>query len=131
MGETGYLFAVNAQKRKDQFPEVLTGTFKNDDFDEKLEGVTNINSVLKHNQKINESTNEALLICKTDAAFYANVVYGLFQDAQGDAKYKTAYDELSPFYSKSKAEKVEGNAAKPPKTNPTEIGNLPTAAKEI
>ena len=131
MGEAGYSFAVNAQKRKDQFPEVLTGTFKNDDFDEKLEGVTDINSVIKRNQKINESTNEALLICKTDAAFYANVVYGLFQDAQGEAKYKTAYDELSPFYRKSKTEKVDGNAVKSPKTNLTDVGNLPTAAKEI
>ena len=106
MGEAGYTFAENAQKRKDQYPEVAPGTFDGDELDVKFDGVTGINKVRVLNKKINDSTDEALVICKTDAIFLANKFYGHLQGVRNIAKYKTAYDELSPYYRKSSSEKV-------------------------
>ena len=131
LGDAGYTFATNAQKRKNQFPEVLTGTFDNADFDEKLEGVTDLNTIRQNCQGVIDNTKEALLICKTDAAAHANVVYGLFQDAKKNAKYKTAHDELAPFYTKSRAEKVDDDGtSKRGKKSPPDTTDTSTTKKE-
>ena len=120
MGDVGFIFAENARKRKDQYPEVASGTFDADEFDVKMDGVTNMNTIKALNKNIDKSMDEALVICKTDALSFANEFYGyLLKVKDRLVKYKTAFDELAPFYSKSKAEKVTSNKANKNSTDGT------------
>lgn len=106
MGDSGYQFSLKCHVKKDLFPEILPGTFDSEDFDEKMEGLAQLNKIRKQNDSINTYMDEATKICKTDSKFYANEFYAMIKkESSRLAKYKTTFDELTPFYKKSSIEK--------------------------
>ena len=118
MGPASITFAENAKKRKDLLPEIVPATFNSDDFDDKMDALDDMTKIEKLNKDTTDSMKEALKICKTDGKSYANAFYGYLKSVKGTSpKYQTALDELTPFHSKSAAEKEPVEPTDPPKTD--------------
>ena len=117
MGPAGLKFAKKCQNKKDLFPEIVPGTFQGDDFDEKMEIIEGTNTIKIQLTEIDDVMIEPLKICKTDCKSHATDYYALIKkQAPRLPKYQTTFNELSPFFSKSKSEKV-------PVENPKNVKN--------
>ena len=102
IGDGAITFVENCAKKVPLYPEILSGTFNQEDFIVKSGGVSDFFSF---KQKIAEALNgwdSAIKICKTDAMYYANEYYGIIQrEAVRNNKYKPTLEELTPFYKRS------------------------------
>jgi hypothetical protein len=106
-GDAGIDFIVNCALKAALFPEIFAATFDKDDFNVKVKGLVDYQEFQAAIQDALDECGLAVKPCKNDGMFYANEVYGNFQRESGKtSKYEPPYNELKPFYAKSKAEKT-------------------------
>ena len=102
IGDSAITFVENCAKKVPVYPEILSGTFNQEDFLVKAGGVSDF---FAFNQKMAEAISgweTSVKICKTDAMYYANEYYGIIQrEAVRNNKYKPTLEELTPFYKRS------------------------------
>ena len=122
IGDGGITFVENCAKKVPVYPEILSGTFNQEDFLVKAGGVSDF---FAFNQKIAEALTgweSSIKICKTDAMYYANEYYGIIQrEAVRNNKYKPTLEELTPFYKRSNK-----TADSKTKTTPTSTATAAT-----
>jgi hypothetical protein len=108
IADAGIDFALLCAEKVPLYPEILSATFEKDDFLEKIEAIADYRDVRAVLVALLDDMDKNVKGIKTDVLAYANEYYGIIQrEAERKAKYRTDYDQLKPFYKKSKTKLEE------------------------
>jgi hypothetical protein len=105
-------FLADAYKGMLTYPEILSGTFNKADFTLKIMGLFHFFLFKSKVKEVLDSQwNTSVVICKTDAMYYANEFYAIItKEAKRDNKYKPLADSLAEYYKRTK--QTDPDAAK-------------------
>ncbi len=111
-------FVVDAYKGMLMFPEILSARFDKEDFTLKIMGLMHFFLFKSKMQEIlNNQWDTSVMICKTDALFYANKFYDIITKEK-DPKYKPLADSMRAYYKRTK-KGDKNNGDKPSDDNAT------------
>lgn len=114
------LFVADAYKGMLAFPELLAPSFNQVDFGIKVMGLMHFFLFkAKMQEVIDNQWETSIMICKTDAMFYANKFYNIIKDEK-DPKYQPLRDTLTEYYKKTKQSDSTTEKKSKVKTPPTE-----------
>ena len=89
---------VDAYKGMLMFPEILSAKFDKEDFTLKIMGLMHFFLFKSKMQEILASQwDTSVMICKTDALFYANKFYNIIL-TETDPKYKPLTDSMKAYF---------------------------------
>ena len=108
--DASLFFIADAYKGMLAFPEILSATFDKTDFTLKVMGLMHFFLYKSKMQEILASQwDTSVMICKTDALFYANKFYNIIL-TEPDPKYKPLTDSMRAYYKRDKkTEKTTGD----------------------
>jgi hypothetical protein len=117
-------FVADAYKGMLAYPEILSARFDKEDFTLKVMGLMHF---FLYRSKVQEALNNqwdtSVMICKTDAFFYANKFYNIII-LEKDPKYKPLADSMRAYYKKKK----QDDGKKQPAAAVTATDSVATAA---
>jgi hypothetical protein len=95
-------FVADAYKGMRMFPELLAPNFNQVDFGIKVMGLMHFFLFKAKMQEVIENQwDTSVMICKTDALFYANKFYNIIKE-ETDPKYQPLRESLAAYYKKTK-----------------------------
>jgi hypothetical protein len=109
-------FIADCYKGMLAYPEILSAKFNKEDFTLKIMGLMHFFLFRSKMQEvISNQWNTSVMICKTDALYYANEFYGIItREAARDNKYKPLAESLKVYYKKTKKDEAKDTPAVSP-----------------
>lgn len=111
--DASIIFIADCYKGMLTYPEILSSKFNKEDFSLKIMGLMHFFLFKSKMQEVIQNQwDTSVMICKTDALYYANEFYAIItKEAERDNKYKPLAESLKEYYKKKKKEEAKNTPA--------------------